>query len=493
MRVRIPSVPFFFFKLEKRLRLAPSPTGLLHIGTARTALFNWLYAKKTNGKFLIRIEDTDFLRSKSEYTKNILEGLKWLGLEWDEEPVQQSNRISIHKNHIKKLLEIGAAYRCFTTEEEINQLREEQKEKGLPPKHDNRHRNLSKQEIEEFISQGRTSVIRFKIDEKTEIKWADQIRGEIKWHGKDLGGDLVLSRRATGYEIGDPLYNLAVVVDDNFMNITHVVRGEDHISNTAKQILIYRALEFKLPIFSHTPLILNSEGKKLSKRDCVTSIDEFREMGYLPEALANYMSFLGWSPKTSENEILSLNEISKIFDLSDINRAGAKFNWEKLNWINAQYIKKMESSKLSEIIKKYWDNLGWESPSSDWDIKLTTLLKDSMIILKDAIDQSKPFFSLPPIQKEGQELLKNKESKESLKHILSYLRKENIDKLDKDKAKEIINKISKNHSIKKGIVMKALRVAFFGCLSGPDLIQSWELLSENKSDLLRIERCFISP
>jgi len=225
--------------LEKRLRLAPSPTGLFHIGTARTALFNWLYAKKIGGKFLIRIEDTDILRSKSEYTKNILEGMKWLGLKWDEEPIKQSDRISIHKSYIKKLLECGAAYRCFTSEDEISELREEQKKKGLPPKHDNRHRSLSKEEIETFISQGRTSVIRFKIDEKIEIKWVDQIRGEIKWQGKDLGGDLVLSRRAKGYEIGDPLYNLAVVVDDNFMNITHVVRGEDHISNTAKQILIY--------------------------------------------------------------------------------------------------------------------------------------------------------------------------------------------------------------------------------------------------------------
>jgi len=336
--------------LEKRLRLAPSPTGLFHIGTARTALFNWLYAQKIGGKFLIRIEDTDFLRSKSEYTKNILEGLKWLGLKWDEEPIKQSDRISIHKSYIKKLLECGAAYRCFTSEDEISELREEQKKKGLPPKHDNRHRSLSKEEIETFISQGRTSVIRFKIDEKIEIKWIDQIRGEIKWQGKDLGGDLVLSRRAKGYEIGDPLYNLAVVVDDNFMNITHVVRGEDHISNTAKQILIYKALNFNLPTFSHTPLILNSEGKKLSKRDCVTSIDEFRDMGYLPEALANYMAFLGWSPKSAESEILSLDEISKIFDLSDINKAGAKFSWEKLNWINSQYIKNMESVKLSEII-----------------------------------------------------------------------------------------------------------------------------------------------
>ncbi len=474
--------------MEKRLRLAPSPTGLLHIGTARTALFNWLYAQKTGGKFFIRIEDTDLLRSKSEYTKNILEGLKWLGLKWDGGLIKQSERISIHKKYIKNLLESGAAYRCFTTEDEISELREEQKNKGLPPKHDNRHRNLSREEIETFISQGRTSVIRFKIDEKINIKWVDQIRGEIKWQGKDLGGDLVLSRRALGYEIGNPLYNLAVVIDDNFMNITHVVRGEDHISNTAKQILIYEALDFKLPTFSHTPLILNSEGKKLSKRDCVTSIDEFRDMGYLPEALANYMAFLGWSPKSVGSEILSLDEISKIFDLSDINKAGAKFSWEKLNWINSQYIKKMESVKLTKIISLYWEDMGWEPPSKEWANKLAILLRDSMTLLKDAIDQSKPFFLMPPIQKEGQEFLENKNSKASLELILNFLI-ENSFKLDKEKAKAIINEISKMHNIKKGILMKSLRVAFFGCLSGPDLIQSWELFSESKVDITRIKRC----
>ena len=475
--------------MEKRLRLAPSPTGLFHIGTARTALFNWLYAKKIGGKFLIRIEDTDILRSKAEYTKNILKGLKWLGLEWDEEPIKQSERISIHKSYIKKLLECGAAYRCFTTEDEISELRKEQKKKGLPPKHDNRHRNLSKEEIATFISQGKTSVIRFKIDEKITITWVDQIRGEIKWQGKDLGGDLVLSRRALGYEIGDPLYNLAVVVDDNFMNITHVVRGEDHISNTAKQILIYEALDFKLPTFAHTPLILNSEGKKLSKRDCVTSIDEFKDMGYLPEALSNYMAFLGWSPKSAESEILSLDEISKIFDLSDINKAGAKFSWEKLNWINSQHIKNMESVKLSEIICEYWDNLGWKPPSQEWTLKLTILIKDSMTLLKDAIDQSRPFFLLPQIQKEGQDFLENDGCKVSLKQILNYLIEQNTVKLNKEKAQEIINGISKKHNLKKGILMKSLRVAFFGCLSGPDLIQSWELFSEIKSDISRIERC----
>ncbi len=465
---------------------------MLHIGTARTALFNWLYAKKTNGKFLIRIEDTDTLRSKSEYTANILDGLNWLGLNWDEEPIKQSERISIYKKQIRRLLEIGAAYRCFVSDSEILELREKQKKSGLPPKHDNRHRNLTSKQIKEFISQGRSSVIRFKIDDEAKIKWEDQIRGEIKWQGKDLGGDLVLSRRALGDEIGDPLYNFAVVVDDNFMNITHVIRGEDHISNTAKQILIYRALDFKLPIFSHTPLILNSEGKKLSKRDSVTSIDEFKEMGYLPEALANYMAFLGWSKKGSENEILSLSEISKIFNLSDVNKAGAKFSWEKLNWINSQHIKNMELTKLCGYIKKYWFDKGWESPSEEWELKLTALIQDSMILLKDSIDQSKPFFSLSKIQNEGKEFLENNQgTRESLKSILSYLKDEKIVKINGAYAKEIINKISLKTSIKKGLLMKSLRVAFFGCLSGPDLIQSWELLSEKRSDITLIERCLI--
>ncbi len=476
--------------MENRLRLAPSPTGLFHIGTARTALFNWLYAKKNNGKFLIRIEDTDLVRSKSEYTKNILDGLRWLGLDWDENPIKQSERISIHKNYIKELLEIGAAYRCFTSESEILELREIQKKHGLPPKHDNRHRNLTPAQIEKFISEGRSSVIRFKIDENIEIKWQDQIRGEIKWQGKDLGGDLVLSRRSFGNNIGDPLYNLAVVVDDHFMNITHVVRGEDHISNTAKQILIYKALNFNLPNFSHTPLILNAEGKKLSKRDSVTSIDEFKDMGYLPEALANYMAFLGWSIKNSENEILSLTDLTKIFNLSDVNKAGAKFNWEKLNWINSQYIKKMELPKLCNILKKYWKKMGWKSPSEEWELKLTNLLQDSLILLKDSVTLSKPFFSISQIQKDGQEFLDSKdEAKQALKYVIEYLNENQITNIDKDKAKEIIKNLSLNYSIKKGIFMKSLRVAFFGCLSGPDLIESWELFSEQNIDKKLIKRC----
>ena len=245
------------------------------------------------------------------------------------------------------------------------------------------------------------------------------------------------------------MYNFAVVVDDNFMNITHVVRGEDHISNTAKQILIYKALDFKVPIFSHTPLILNKEGKKLSKRDSVTSIDDFKNMGYLPNALANYMAFLGWSPKTDANEILSIHEISKIFKLSDINKAGAKFNWEKLNWINSQYIKNMELIELTKIFKKFWEHKGWQCPSNEWGTKLTLLLRDSLVLLNDAIDQSEPFFLLPSIQKEGLNFLQHKESRKSLMLIINTLTKENNTKINSYLAKEIINKISKEHPLKK--------------------------------------------
>ena len=474
--------------MKNRLRLAPSPTGLLHIGTARTALFNWLYAKKTNGDFLIRIEDTDILRSKEEYTQNILEGLKWLGLTWDEKPIRQSNRCKTHKSIIKKLLNEGFAYRCFTSEEEIKKLRLEQREKGLPPKHDNRHRDLSEKDIDKFIAEGRTSVIRFKIDDYKEIRWLDQIRGEIKWLGKDLGGDMVLSRRTHGYEIGDPLYNLAVVVDDNFMNISHVVRGEDHISNTAKQILIYDALDFKIPIFSHTPLILNEEGKKLSKRDSVTSIDDFKKMGYLPQALANYMALLGWSSKSEGNEIMSLEEIAFNFSFSNINKAGAKFNWDKLNWINSQYIKKMNLNDLYKLFKEFWAQNGWKESSSGWGLNLTSLLKDSITVLEDIVDQSMPFFILPMIEKDAQEFLRKKEVQISLNKIFEYLTNRD-ELLTIDEAKELINDISNENDLKKGIVMKSLRVAFFGCLSGPDLLQSWILFAQIKEDVGRIKRC----
>ena len=233
-----------------RVRLAPSPTGHLHIGTARTALFNWLYARKRHGVFLLRIEDTDKERSKVEFTKNILEGLQWLGLSWDEQPVLQSERIDEHRKAIITLLEKGLAYRCYATEAELQVMRDAQAKAGEAPHYDNRHRNLTSEEEAKFIQEGRTSVIRFRIDEKATITWNDIVRGPMQWNSKDLGGDMVISRRAPANEIGDPLYNLVVVIDDAEMKISHVIRGEDHISNTAKQILLYQALGLPQPVYA---------------------------------------------------------------------------------------------------------------------------------------------------------------------------------------------------------------------------------------------------
>ncbi len=244
------------------------------------------------------------------------------------------------------------------------------------------------------------------------------------------------------------------------MNINHVIRGEDHISNTAKQILIYKALNYELPKFSHTPLILNSEGKKLSKRDSVTSIDEFKEMGYLPDALANYMALLGWSPKSGENEILSLEKLSKTFDLKDVNKAGAKFNWEKLNWINSQYIKNMDPNELFNIFRIYWEKEKWDIPSKQWGLNLTILIQDSIIILRDVLDQSKPFFKPPEIDNTGLDFLKNNDVRSLLENVIDLLSKKS-QSINSNDIKEIIEEISIKYKIKKRILMKSLRITFF--------------------------------
>lgn len=280
-----------------RVRIAPSPTGNLHIGTARTAVFNWLFARHHGGQFILRIEDTDVERSRPEYTENILEGLRWLGLTWDEGPFFQTDRLEMYKQAVKTLLDKGLAYRCYTTAEELEALREAQKARGEAPRYDNRHRNLTPEQEAAFKAEGRSFVIRFKIDDDREIVWNDLVRGKMIWRGNDLGGDMVIVRAAAD-DIGVALYNFAVVIDDMDMQITHVIRGEDHIANTAKQILIYEAFGAKVPEFAHTPLILNQEGRKLSKRDGVTSIFDFKQMGFTSEGLVNYMTLLGWSPQT---------------------------------------------------------------------------------------------------------------------------------------------------------------------------------------------------
>ena len=468
--------------------MAPSPTGTLHLGTARTAIFNWLFAKKEGGDFLLRIEDTDLERSKELYIKNILEGLQWLGINWDESPIIQSKRINEHKKIIAALIDKGFAYRCYATESELDEMRDSQKRSGLAPRYDNRHRNLTSEEESKFIKAGRNPVIRFKIDDKKLISWNDLIRGKMTWSGKDLGGDMVIARRAAADSIGDPLYNLVVVADDSAMKISHVIRGEDHLANTAKQILLYEALELDIPVFAHTPLILNSEGKKLSKRDGVTSISEFKDMGYTSEAMANYMTLLGWSLPEGLNERFKISQISEVFNFAKVNKASAKFDWDKLNWLNSQVIHEMSPKTLLDNLEPLFKRKRWELPSQEWGIQLAELLAPSMVLINDGVEQSKPFFEEPKLNEDGKKQLELKGAKEVLKFILENL--EQVDSLffDEKQALDLVNQTTKTCEVKKGLVMKSLRAALFGTLNGPDLIKSWILLSRFSKDRTRISR-----
>ena len=474
-----------------RVRLAPSPTGTLHIGTARTALFNWLYAVHKGGQFLLRIEDTDKERSKPEYTENILEGLEWLGINWDENPVIQSERIEAHRAAIQTLLNRGLAYRCYATEAELEKMRGTQKLNGNAPRYDNRHRNLTPQQESAFQAEGRTAVIRFRIEDESLITWNDLVRGHMRWMGADLGGDMVISRRAPAKEIGDPLYNLVVVVDDAFMNITHVIRGEDHIANTAKQILLSKALELKIPTFAHTPLILNTEGRKLSKRDGVTSINEFRRMGYTAEAMANYMTLLGWSPPEGMGERFTLQEVGKVFDFNRVNKAGAKFDWDKLNWLNAQVIHNWSTERLLKILNRLWIDQGWDIPNDSWCMELTELIGPSLTLLTDGIEQARPFFEIPLIQEDAKKQLALEASQIALTSLSAQLKETPWDGIKKDRAKELLENSASSAGVKKGLMMKSLRAALLGSLQGPDLLTTWGLLAQLGRDRSRILSCCI--
>lgn len=471
-----------------RVRIAPSPTGNLHIGTARTAVFNWLFARHGGGKFILRIEDTDVERSRPEYTENIKSGLTWLGLTWDEGPFFQTERFEFYRGAIQTLLDKGLAYRCYCSPEELEQMRESQKARNMAPRYDNRHRHLTEEERAAFEKEGRKPVIRFIIEDHREILWNDLVRGTVVWKGSDLGGDMVVARapESDTESFGQPLYNLAVVVDDIDMEISHVIRGEDHIANTAKQILLYEALGKEIPQFAHTPLILNQEGRKLSKRDGVTSIDDFREMGFLPVAMANYMTLLGWTPPDSTQEIFSLQEASEVFSLERVNRAGAKFDWDKLDWINSQYLHKMNSEELVDLLIPYWQAAGYpvEEMEHPWLVQLTALIAPSLTRLTDAVTESRQIFvekvnyteeALQQLQQEG------------VKPILESLLAAITPNLSEEGAKEIINTVTKAQNVKKGVIMKSLRVGLMGELHGPDLIASWLLLNQRGWDSQRLE------
>lgn len=381
------------------------------------------------------------------------------------------------------------AYRCYTTSEELEALREGQKAKGEAPRYDNRHRHLTPEQEAEFKAQGRSFVIRFKIDDEREIVWNDLVRGKMSWRGSDLGGDMVIAR-ASENDTGQPLYNFVVVIDDIDMQISHVIRGEDHIANTAKQILLYEAFGAKIPEFAHTPLILNMEGRKLSKRDGVTSISDFKQMGFTSEGLVNYMTLLGWSPPDSTQEIFTLEAAAKEFTFERVNKAGAKFDWAKLDWLNSQYIHNTPVDQLTDLLIPYWEAAGYSLAGGrdrPWLEQLVGLLSASLTRLTDAVDMSKLFFTeTVELSEEGSKQLQQEGSKAVLEAIIAAL--ETQAQLTETAAQDIIKQVVKGQNVKKGLVMRSLRVALTGDVHGPDLIQSWLLLNQIGLDKPRLNQ-----
>ncbi len=360
---------------EIRVRIAPSPTGFLHIGTARTALFNYLFARKFKGSFILRIEDTDLERSSPVYEKDILESLRWLGIEWDEGPVfsqddqkyignygpyRQSERLEIYDKYLKKLLNENKAYFCFCSKEELETHRQYQLSIGEPPRYSGKCATLPKEKVEKYLQEGRPAAIRFRTPIK-KISFEDLIRGKIEFDTA-LIGDFVIARPSLlKKDLYIPLYNFACVVDDFEMKISHVIRGEDHISNTPKQILLQEALGFPTPKYAHLPLILGPDRSKLSKRHGAVSISEYRKQGYLPEALINFMAFLGWNPGT-EREIYSLSSLIKEFSLERVQKSGAVFNIKRLDFLNGFYIRQKSIEKLTELCLPYLIEAGFIVP-----------------------------------------------------------------------------------------------------------------------------------
>jgi glutamyl-tRNA synthetase len=473
-----------------RVRIAPSPTGNLHIGTARTALFNWLYARRQDGKFILRIEDTDRERSRDEYTQNILSGLAWLGLDFDEGPFYQTQRLEHYRIAVQALLDQDLAYFCYSSEAELEQMREEQKAKKQAPRYDNRHRNLTKEQQAAFVAEGRKPVIRFKIEEPREVSWQDMVRGEVKWNTRDLGGDMVIARVDDQGQISLPLYNFAVVIDDIEMDITQVIRGEDHIANTAKQILLYEALGANIPQFSHLPLILNAQGAKISKRDGATSVDEFRAMGYVPEAFTNYMVLLGWSPPDAQ-EIFSMQDAAQVFGFERVNKAGAKFDWDKLNWLNSQYLHAMPAEDLCDRLIPFWSEAGFDREINwleqrDWLLEVVKLIAPSLTRLTDAVEMTRYLFeSELKYTDEAIAVLQPEAVKPILADLLQQLK--DTPDLTAELATGLIQAVTKSQGVKKGMVMKPLRCALTGDVHGPELIPSFLLLHQRGLAVERLQ------
>ncbi len=463
-----------------RVRFAPSPTGKLHVGGARTALYNYMFARHEGGKFLLRIEDTDRERSREEFVRDILEGLRWLGIQWDEDVVYQSQNQERHRHLARKLLEEGKAYLDRYTADEWQQVRE----KYLAGIRDQAQKKQMERQLildppREFrhILERDTGAIRIKVPDEGNIEFEDLIRGKISYPASHIS-DIVILRSD-----GSPTYNFAVVVDDALMNITHVIRGDDHIPNTPKQIVIYRALGFPVPEFAHLPMILGPDKKKLSKRHGAASVLEYRDMGILPEALFNFLALLGWAPYP-DREVVPPDEMIRLFDIRKVNRNPAVFDSDKLLWINSQYIKAKSEEELAELMKPF---VPQEVYSREGAILAARLLKDRVKTLKDFWEYGDYAFTDEFVIEENayRKHFSGPEVFQRLRILLEEFRK--IEEWKEETIEKVLRDTAERLGVKAARLIHPVRIAVSGKKVGPSLFFMLEVLGKDRV-IRRIEK-----
>ena len=463
-----------------RVRFAPSPTGYLHIGGARTALFNWLFARHEGGTFILRIEDTDRSRSTDEYIEAIVEGMKWFNLDWDEGPFRQTDRFDVYRRYVDGLVKEGKAYYCYCSPEELEQRRQEALSQGKTPKYDGRCRNLK-----EAIP-GRTPAIRFKMPQEGETVVNDLIKGTVTFDNSQLD-DLIIMRSD-----GTPTYNFVVVVDDVDMEITHVIRGDDHLNNTPKQLHIYKALGYQIPEFAHLPMILGSDKARLSKRHGATSVMAYKEMGYLPDALVNYLVRLGWS--YGDQEVFTREELIKYFSFESVGKSSAVFNPEKLIWLNSQYVMNSDPVKLAELVTPFLERekitQEGRTPDTQWLSKAIMTLRERAKTLVE-LAASLRYYIAEDV--EYNEKAKAKFLNEKSLPLLVEL-KESITLLADFSVSEIeriFREIIERHGIKLGNLAQPVRVAVTGGTESPGIFEVLEVMGREKI-MRRLEKAILA-
>lgn len=484
---------------DVRVRFAPSPTGYLHIGGLRTALYNYLFAKKNNGKFILRIEDTDQTRLVEGAIENLIDSLHWAGVEYDEGvfvedhkvvqkgeygPYIQSQRLDIYKKYVDELIENGYAYYCFCSKERLDQIRDEQKIKGLVPKYDGLCRSIPLEEAKERVANGEEHVVRLKLPHDRDIKFYDIVRGDIVINTNDIDDQVLL--KSDGF----PTYHMAVVVDDHLMGITHIVRGEEWLPSTPKHVFLYEAFGWKKPEYVHLPTVLNKDRKKLSKRQGDVSVDDFKGKGYLPEGLINYLALVGWSPEDNE-EILTMDEMVEKFSFDRVSKTGGIFDKDKLDWVNGHYIRSSSIERITDLAIPYLIEAGYIDEkfaveNREWVEILVDTVKESISYMSEMPEKVKFVFDDEiEIEEEAQELLQGEQVPQLFNGIIDELN--TIEEIDMEYSKTFMKTIQKATGIKGKNLYMPTRAVITGNVHGPEMVNIIYLLGKDKI-IKRVEK-----